>query len=153
MLAKQVVGSVKEMYALAERVARNIKPGDVLLLEGELGSGKTTFVQGLAGALGVEEAVTSPSFTLVTEYAVAGRAGISKLVHLDLYRLGDNEAPVDMMIEETLRETGGKVTVIEWADKLGDKVPAGAKEIIFGHGGRKNERVVEMKNPKSTPLR
>lgn len=149
MLARQVVGSVKEMYALAERVVRDIKLGDVLLLEGELGSGKTTFVQGLAQALGVKDKVTSPTYVIGVEYEAGGERGIRHLVHIDLYRLGEEEANREAAVKEMLdsADKGGRVTVVEGADKLGQNVPAGAKEIIFGHGERENERVVEVKNP------
>lgn len=149
MLARQVVGGVKEMHALAGRVARDVKPGDVLLLEGELGSGKTTFVQGLARTLGVKDKVTSPTYIIGVEYEAEGERGIRRLVHIDLYRLSEEEAGKEAAVKEMLdsADEGGRVTVVEWADRLGQNVPAGAKEIIFGHGERENERVVEVKNP------
>lgn len=139
-----MVRNIEEMRVLAERVAQEIKPGDVLLLEGELGSGKTTFVQGLAGALGVKEQVTSPSFTLVTEYDVVGRADIRKLVHLDLYRLSDEGAAAEPAVQEALGQANGRVMVVEWADKLGQRVPAGARKIKFAHGATDGERVVTI---------
>lgn len=132
------------MRALARRVASSLKPGDVLLLKGELGSGKTTFVQELAEALGVGDQVTSPSFTLVTEYDVVGRAGIKRLVHLDLYRLSDDEAAQEPVVQEALEQREGVVVVVEWADKLGQSMPAGAREIKFAHGATNGERLVTL---------
>lgn len=151
MLARQVVGGLKAMHALAGRVARDIKPGDVLLLKGELGSGKTTFVQGLAQALGVKDKVTSPTYIIGAEYEAGGKGEIRRLVHVDLYRLSEEEAGREAAVKEMLdsADKEDRVTVVEWADRLGQNVPAGAKEIMFRHGERKDERVVEVKNPKS----
>ncbi len=149
MSVKKEVKSVQEMRSLASRVARDIKVGDILLLKGPLGSGKTTFVQGLARALGVREQVTSPSFTVVTEYEVGGRAGL-KLVHLDLYRLSEEEADREAAVKEMLdsADKGDRVTVVEWADRLGGFSPKGAWQLVFLHGDRVSERIVKIINPK-----
>lgn len=140
------VKSIEEMRVLAERVAQEIKPGDVLLLEGELGSGKTTFVQGLAGALGVKEQVTSPTFAIVSEYETGKSARIKRLIHVDLYRLSDDEAAAEPAVREILAQSseGERVTVVEWADKLGESVPAKARRIEFAHGATEGERVVTL---------
>jgi len=150
MLVKQVVGSVKEMYVLAERVVRDIKPGDVLLLEGELGSGKTTFVQGLARTLGVKDKVTSPTYIIGAEYEAEGEGGIRRLVHIDLYRLSEEEAGREAAVKEMLdsADKGGRVTVVEWADRLGKSSPKGAWQLVFLHGQRVSERVVKIISPK-----
>ena len=79
------VGSVEETWALARRLAAELKPGDVVCLEGDLGAGKTTFSPGLAAALGAKRAVTSPTFCLVVEHPTEKFL----LVHMDLYRLHD----------------------------------------------------------------
>lgn len=130
---------------MAERVVRDIKPGDVLLLAGELGSGKTTFVQGLARTLGVKDKVTSPTYIIGVEYEAEGERGIRRLVHIDLYRLSEEEAGREAAVKEMLdsADKEGRVTVVEWADRLGQNVPAGAKEIKFAHGATEGERVVE----------
>lgn len=135
------VNSVDEMHALAAKVAGDLKPGDVLLLEGELGSGKTTFVQGLAKALGVEEQVTSPTFAIVSGYETGGNDGVEKLIHVDLYRLGEEEAGPELFGDE-MRQSA--VTVIEWADRLRDKAPKEGKKIKFAHGATEKERVVTL---------
>lgn len=149
MSVKKKIKNVQEMLSLASQVAREVEVGDILLLRGPLGSGKTTFVQGLARTLGVKDKVTSPTYIIGVEYEAEGERGIRRLVHIDLYRLSGEEAGREAAVKEMLdsADKGGRVTVVEWADRLGQNVPAGAKEIIFGHGERENERVVEVKNP------
>lgn len=95
---------------IARELAKSLKPGDVLYLYGELGSGKTVFVKGLCEGLGVDGDVTSPSFVIVTEYH-----GRYIIAHVDLYRL-DGTAARDLPIEEYMLESG--ITVIEWADRI-----------------------------------
>lgn len=109
--------TAEETRALAARLAARLRPGDILLLEGALGAGKTTFVQGLAEGLGVRAPVTSPTFTLLQEYP--GAQG--PLLHFDLYRLDRPEEVVDLGFEESL-ERGG-VVVVEWAERLGWLTP------------------------------
>ena len=96
----------------ARKLARSLRPGDVLYLYGELGSGKTVFVKGLCDGLDVNDVVTSPSFVIATEYH-----GKYTIAHVDLYRL-DGVAAGDLPIEEYMLQNG--ITVIEWADRIGD---------------------------------
>lgn len=104
---------LSETLALGKELGEQLAPGTVLCLRGDLGSGKTSFVQGLALGLGVPEDVyvTSPSYTLVNEYA-----GRMPLYHLDLYRLNDPEELWDLGVDEMIAGTG--VVAIEWPDKL-----------------------------------
>lgn len=144
------VSSVEAMYSLAAEVAAALQGGEALLLYGELGSGKTTFVQGLARALGVIEPVTSQTFTIAAEYDVppalpgeaAGRVRV--LVHVDLYRLTSETAVRDPAVREVLERAGHQecVTVIEWADRLGDSLGVPARRLTFSHGETDYERVV-----------
>jgi len=106
-----------ETRALAARLGARLRPGDVVLLEGDLGAGKTTFVQGLAEGLGVRAPVTSPTFTLIQEYPGPN----FPLFHFDLYRLGGPEEIADLGFDEYL-ERGG-VVVVEWAERLGWLTP------------------------------
>ena len=109
--------SEAETHAVARALAATLRPGDVLLLEGNLGAGKTTFVRGLAEGLGIDPAeVSSPTFTLVHEY----RGGRLLLVHADLYRLA--HGATDELGLEELREDGG-VLAIEWPDRLVPPMP------------------------------
>ena len=110
--------SEEETQAVAVELAATLKPGDVLLLAGDLGAGKTTFVRGLAAGLGIDpREVSSPTFTLVHEY----RGGRLTLYHADLYRL-DKAAADELGLEET---TAG-VLAIEWPDRLSHDI-AGAR--------------------------
>ena len=112
MVAGQVTNSEEETRAVARHLAATLKAGDVLLLAGDLGAGKTTFVKGLAAGLGVNpDDVSSPTFTLLHEY----RGGRLTLYHADLYRL-DTAATDDLGLEETGVRHG--VLAIEWPDRL-----------------------------------
>ncbi len=99
--------SEKETYAFAKRVADRLKGGEVILLNGDLGAGKTTFTKGLAKALGVEETVTSPTFTYVREYE-----GRLPLFHFDMYRVSDADEVYELGLEEYFYRGG--VVVAEW---------------------------------------
>ena len=97
----------EETIAAAESFAAGLKGGDVVLLSGELGAGKTTFTKGVALALGVKEQVTSPTFTIIKEY----QGSELYLYHMDMYRLSDDLA--ELGLEEYLGKQTG-VCVIEW---------------------------------------
>ena len=105
--------SEQETYDLGRSLARHLTGGDLVLLEGELGLGKTVLARGLAAGLGIEpEDVTSPSFTLVQEY----RGGRIPMYHVDLYRLDGPEDLQSLGLEELLASDGA--VVIEWGERL-----------------------------------
>ena len=105
-----VTESEEQTAAAGERLAGNLRPGDVVLLFGDLGAGKTAFVRGLARGLGASaDDVSSPTFTLVQEYA-----GRIQLFHVDLYRLEPAEVD-DLGLDELV--AGDGVVAIEWADR------------------------------------
>ncbi|HTG46283.1 MAG TPA: tRNA (adenosine(37)-N6)-threonylcarbamoyltransferase complex ATPase subunit type 1 TsaE [Actinomycetota bacterium] len=103
--------------AVGEALAPLLRLHDVVVLTGELGAGKTTFVQGIARGLGATEHVASPTFTLVREY-VSGRL---PLAHVDVYRLERVQDVVDLALEEL--EGGDCVLLVEWGDAVGDLLP------------------------------
>jgi tRNA threonylcarbamoyladenosine biosynthesis protein TsaE len=112
-------GSPQATRKIGEEIAKKLRSGSLVFLTGELGSGKTTLVQGIAKALGVREKVRSPSFLIVNEYSAKGGA---KLYHMDLYRL----APADIDnfgLEDYLFGRG--ICVVEWAEKLNRRLNAG----------------------------
>jgi tRNA threonylcarbamoyladenosine biosynthesis protein TsaE len=124
-----------ETAAAGAGLAPVLRPGDVVLLSGELGAGKTAFVRGLARALGVpEEDVTSPTFTLVQEY----RAPTTVLFHVDLYRLSPGEVE-DLGLDEMI---GEGILAIEWPDRWVDP-PAAAYDVQIEHLGG-DRRVVTI---------
>lgn len=99
--------SEKDTFAIAKRVADRLKGGETILLNGDLGAGKTTFTKGLALALGVTETVTSPTFTYVKEYE-----GRLPLYHFDMYRVADADEVYELGLEEYFYKGG--VVVVEW---------------------------------------
>ena len=105
---------------LAGRLARHLQPGDLILLDGDLGAGKTTFTQGLARALGVDSLVTSPTFVLMNIHPT--RAGFD-LVHVDVYRLDRLSEVADLALPELLED--GSVVVVEWGPRAAAALPAG----------------------------
>jgi tRNA threonylcarbamoyladenosine biosynthesis protein TsaE len=108
-------GSPKETRAVAARLATVCGPGDVLLLSGELGAGKTVFAQGFAAGLGVEGPVTSPTFTLVRQYRCgAGAGAVETLIHADVYRTGSLPEVVDLALAELVEERA--IALVEWGD-------------------------------------
>jgi tRNA threonylcarbamoyladenosine biosynthesis protein TsaE len=115
--------SPAETIEFGSRLAADLPPGSVLALTGELGAGKTCLVKGIARGLGVQQEVTSPTFTLIHEY----RGGRLPLYHVDLYRLDSVEQAVGIGIEEYL--PGDGVTVIEWAERIEPLLPPGTKRI------------------------
>ena len=131
--------SAAETRRLGEQCGRLLRTPLVICLIGDLGSGKTVFVQGLARGLDVsaDYAVTSPSFTLINEYP-----GRFKLFHVDLYRLGTEADLDDLGLTEILHGEG--IAAVEWADKLADGAVAERLEVRFefGDDDRRRLRVV-----------
>jgi tRNA threonylcarbamoyladenosine biosynthesis protein TsaE len=113
--AEQQTASAAETEALGAALAHELRPGDVVLLSGELGSGKTTFVRGALRALGVKGPVTSPTFTLARRYAGDG----VEVSHLDLHRLAGapDEEDEALLADEA---TGDRITFVEWPEMGGD---------------------------------
>jgi tRNA threonylcarbamoyladenosine biosynthesis protein TsaE len=127
----------EETAAAGERLAAALGPGDVVLLYGELGAGKTAFVRGLARGLGASDRdVTSPTFTLVQEYA-----GRLPLYHVDLYRLEPKEVE-DLGLEELV--SGDGVVAIEWAERWHGR-PDDAIEVRLEHAGEDQRRIAVRK--------
>ena len=114
-----------DTIALARKLAAALRPGDVVLLAGGLGSGKTLFTSGLASGLGVEETVVSPSFVLVRQY----RSGFMPLIHVDVYRLGSLNEFDDLDVFEMAAEG---VLVVEWGNAVESALPFDLLRIEIG---------------------
>jgi tRNA threonylcarbamoyladenosine biosynthesis protein TsaE len=114
-----VTHSPEETLAFGRRLAADLRPPCWVLLEGELGSGKTTLAKGIVSGLGVAQPdeVTSPSFTLVHEYGED-----TKVYHVDLYRIEDARDLATLGLEDLLAQ--GVTTIVEWGERLGDRLPA-----------------------------
>jgi tRNA threonylcarbamoyladenosine biosynthesis protein TsaE len=129
--------SPEETQAVGARLGARLRAGDVVACIGELGAGKTCFLQGLARGLGVETDVTSPTFVLVNQYR-----GRLPVYHVDAYRTESLTELVDLGLQEMLQGDG--VTVIEWADKLLPLLPPSTVTVtITGLGDQPREIVID----------
>ncbi|MSO86979.1 MAG: tRNA (adenosine(37)-N6)-threonylcarbamoyltransferase complex ATPase subunit type 1 TsaE [Acidimicrobiia bacterium] len=129
--------SVEETRLLGEAVATLASPGDVVVLAGDLGAGKTAFVQGFGRGLGVQERITSPTFTLVHVYD--GRLAVH---HLDVYRLEHLSEASDLGLAEMLDDGG--VVLIEWGDAIARLLPHDHLDVRLTFGADDDDRVIEL---------
>ncbi|MBP7828842.1 MAG: tRNA (adenosine(37)-N6)-threonylcarbamoyltransferase complex ATPase subunit type 1 TsaE [Kiritimatiellae bacterium] len=127
----------EDTFRLAADLLRELTPGSVLALHGELGAGKTTFVQGLALALGIERPVGSPTFTLINEYP-----GALPLYHIDLYRVRNSSEALGLGLDEYLYGRG--IVAIEWAERIADLLPADTLHMRFQPGETEDERFITL---------
>ena len=125
----------RELGAALSAVAR---PGDVVLLSGDLGAGKTTLVQGFARGIGVTEPVVSPTFILVRTYA-----GRLKLVHADAYRMDNLREVTDLDLPELLDDGG--VALVEWGDVIAPVLPADFLEVRIDFGEGDDDRRLDVR--------
>jgi tRNA threonylcarbamoyladenosine biosynthesis protein TsaE len=127
--------SLADTHAIAAALAALARPGDLIVLAGEMGSGKTAFAKGFAAALGVTEPVTSPTFTLVHSY----QAGRITLHHADLYRLSTHHEVADLALNELLEYDG--IVLVEWGDvvarALGDHLLVRLDPVDDDEGARR----------------
>jgi tRNA threonylcarbamoyladenosine biosynthesis protein TsaE len=108
----------KDTYQIATKLAKRLKGGEVIALEGDLGAGKTIFVKGLAKAFGIKKNITSPTFVLMKIYKIENsKFKIQNLVHVDCFRLDEPQELFYLGLEEYLNEPHS-IVVIEWADKI-----------------------------------
>lgn len=117
--------SPEETIELGERLGHELlSPGRIITLEGELGAGKTHFVKGMAGSLGLNElSITSPTFALANEYDCVKTGKAFTLFHLDCYRFEDPEELLELGVEDYLFPTNG-ATIIEWPERIASLLPA-----------------------------
>lgn len=135
------VNAVAETWDLARQFAKELKPGDIVCLEGDLGAGKTTFTQAVAAELKVSGIVTSPTFCIVGEHRSTVNDDIF-LVHMDLYRLGSEDDVLAIGWEDYLAQ--GAILMVEWPERAGSLIPQNTKRIIFRHGSAEDERTIEF---------
>lgn len=128
-------GSAAETEALGARIAARLQPGDLVLLSGELGSGKTTLVRGACRALGITGPVTSPTFTIGQRYE-GGRMPVS---HLDLYRLVSLEAEDPALVDDYLSPDG--VAFVEWPGAGEGRLDRPALQVRLSHAGEESRRI------------
>lgn len=123
--------------ALGKKIGQQLVAGDVLVLDGDLGAGKTTFTKGLAAGLEIPDIIKSPTFTIIHEY----QDGRLPLYHMDAYRL-ENGGAEDLGLEEYF--DGDGVSVVEWAEFVEDELPTDFLAIHFKRTGDDNTRILEF---------
>jgi tRNA threonylcarbamoyladenosine biosynthesis protein TsaE len=129
--------STDETLALAKSVGELLRPGDVVSLAGDLGTGKTVFARGVARALGIDEPIVSPTFTIVREYE--GRVPV---VHVDVYRIDTFQELHDLGFEEVVRDDA--VTLVEWGNVIDGMLPGDRLDVRLVAGADDDERVIEI---------
>ena len=134
--------SSKQTNKIGIEFVNNLNPGDVLLLYGDLGAGKTTFVQGIAEGLGIKERIISPTFVLQRNHDVKFR-GINKLNHIDLYRIDEPQKSDSLGLSDLFNEDKS-ITVIEWAERLEDFEPKKGYKIKINYVDD-DKREIEIK--------
>ena len=130
-----VTNSAAETRALGERLAKQLKAGDVILLEGELGAGKSELARGIAKGLGVAETVTSPSFTILNVY----ESGRTPLYHFDWYRLESEEELYELGMDEYLGGDG--IALVEWPERCPDANPADCLRVRITAEGENTRKI------------
>jgi len=139
--------SPAETQSLAEHLAAQMQPGDILALEGNLAAGKTTFTQGFTHYFQIEEYAASPTFTYMNEY----HAGGVTILHIDAYRLKSGAELVGMGFWEYMES--GVIALIEWADIVSDILPDDCIRIIFkGGGAHPNDRNISIQSPRALTI-
>lgn len=126
---------------LGLEIGKQLQPGSVVALHGPLGAGKTTLAKGIARSLNIEEALTSPSFTLIAEYEGSREGNPVTLYHIDLYRISHPQEIEDLGMEEILNGEG--ICVIEWAEKASEFLPESTVrvEIVIEDKGRRQIKI------------
>lgn len=130
-----IIRNEEETRAFGHELAKGLKPGTVLALIGDLGTGKTTLTKYIAEGLGVAEMLTSPTFTIVREY----HSGRLPLYHFDVYRLENAEDLFEIGVEEYFYGRG--VSVVEWADRAAEFLPDETLCIFIEYGEKEGERI------------
>ena len=136
------VFSAEETEKIGFDIGKNAKKGDIYCLSGDLGVGKTVFTKGFAKGIGIEEHVTSPTFTIVNEYENGG----NKFYHFDVYRINDIEEMYDIGYDEYFYGEG--ICLIEWAEMIEELIPENALWIEIKKDIEKglDYRIIEVKN-------
>lgn len=142
-----ITNNFRETQKLAENFIKKLKKGDVITLYGNLGSGKTTFVQGLARGLGIKKRIISPTFIIVREYNLKSQISERKIIsknlksfyHIDLYRIESQNDIKNLGIEEIIN--GKDIIVIEWAEKMKNLLPKKRWDVKFEDVGESRRKI------------
>lgn len=137
-----IMKNEEDTGAFGRRLAEELKPGAVIALTGDLGTGKTALAKAVAEGLGIREMITSPTFTIVQEY----RDGRMPLFHFDVYRIGDPEEMYELGYEEYF--FGDGVCIVEWADLIDELIPDKSLMIHIDYGAAEGERIYSISRKK-----
>ena len=132
-------GSPEETEALGTQLAAKLQGGSVIALHGDLGAGKTVIARGIARGLGIQSAVTSPTFTVVQEYL----GNVWTLYHIDLYRLSSEDDAIAFGIEDFLADRSA-ITILEWAERLPTLLPAETVHITLERVRETERRITQQ---------
>lgn len=130
MIITFVTHSVEETQKIGELLGKELRHGTVIALKGDLGSGKTTFVQGFANGLGIQDRVISPTFVIMRKYAIEKRKELEHFYHIDFYRIHSSRDIVNLDFE-TVIHNPKNVVAIEWAERLPELLPKKKLYIAF----------------------
>lgn len=136
-MVKIVLKGLRDTEDFGIKLGKTLKGGDVLSLTGDLGAGKTTLTKSIGKGLGVEEYITSPTFSLINEYK--GRVNV---YHFDVYRLDDVDDLYDLGFEDYFYSDG--VTIVEWGDKIKEFLPDNTIDVYIEKGKELDERIVTI---------
>ena len=125
----------------AKKIAAMVSPGTVIALYGNLGAGKTVFSRAFAAAIGVKEAVSSPTYTIVQEYQLDNP--MSYLYHLDLYRINNSRDALDFAVDEFLSDSNS-YALLEWPERIEDILPPDTVKIMIEHQADGSRKIYKM---------
>ena len=137
-----VTKSARETQKLGEKLANSLKGGGLIALYGELGSGKTTFVKGLAKGLGIKKRIISPTFVFIRPYTLVAKP--YTLYHVDLYRIGKADEIKGLGLDEIFNDKEA-IVAIEWAEKIKKLLPRERIEVYFEYLGEKKRKIKIVK--------
>jgi len=135
-----ITKSAQETQSLGKKIGLDLKSGSLLALYGELGSGKTTFIQGLAKGLGIKKRILSPTFVFIRPYPLSPQG---TFYHVDLYRINEVTEATGLGLEEIFADPEA-ITVIEWAERIKEILPQKRREIFFDYLDE-NQRRIKIK--------
>lgn len=137
MNEEYITNSSKETQKLGERFAGELKGGDFIAFYGELGSGKTTFIQGLAKGLGITRRIISPTFIIMRTYDLRSKT----FYHVDLYRTESKHNLLGIGLDQVIEDKSG-IVALEWAEKMRDMLPKQRVDINFEYLGDNKRKII-----------
>ncbi len=137
--------SMNETQDIANKLSNQLLAGDVVALVGDLGTGKTTFSQGIANAMGIDGYVSSPTFTYINEYP----GDDLRLIHIDAYRIEKSEDLIKMGLSDYFEDS---VILVEWANLVPDAIPEDAITLLFTAGEDPNNRTIQLSSYRKLKL-